>query len=617
MQGDIAELARRVGQGLASGTIANKADLQKTKQEAASAFGIAVPPDSVVAAAMSDEVRRKHGAILRTKPMRSASGVAIIAVMSSPASCPHGKCTFCPGGPEVDAPQSYTGFEPSTMRAKRYDYDPYRIVRGRLEQLVRNGHAVDKVDIVIQGGTFPAREESYQDWFVAGIYAGLNDGPAPPGSKDAGREESWESEADWTLLQPHARDVRLRDLMKANETAQCRAIGLTIETKPDWCFEEHLDGMLRRGATRVEIGLQTLDDDVLRATHRGHDLADSRRAMQAARDAGFKICAHMMPGLPRDGRLPVAETTEPAEALGSALSARSATGRGAAAAHLITPVELPTVGRFNPDPAKDVADMRDLFTDPAWRPDMLKIYPTLVVMEGETGLKRMWQRKEYEPYDSAAAAAVVGESKGFVPEYCRIQRIDRDIPTTHVEAGVMNSNLRQIAQAWRRERNLPECRCIRCREAGTRARSGVDVRMDRVVLRRAEYEASSGTEVFLSFEDPVADAVVAFLRLRKVSPKVSRVECDVLGGAAFVRELKVYGIVQPINATPAVVDDPEVGSFQHQGLGARLLAEAERIAFTEWTVGRLLVIAGPGVKPYYRRHGYSDCGPYVAKERTP
>jgi elongator complex protein 3 len=352
--------------------------------------------------------------------------------------------------------------------------------------------------------------------------------------------------------------------MLANESAACRAIGLTIETKPDWGLEADLDRMLSYGATRIELGLQALDDEVLRRTHRGHTLADSARSMQLARDAGFKVCVHMMPGLPR--------------------------GRGA--------------DPWATDEAADVEDMRRLFAEEAWRPDMLKVYPTLVVQEGETPLKRLWREGRYTPLDTAAATRVAGESKGFVPPWCRIQRIDRDIPTTHVEAGVKNSNLRQLAQRWRAEGGLPPCACIRCREVGSREAAGVRVDPARVGLVRHDYRASGGDEAFLSFEDPAADALVAFLRVRRVSPGTHRPE---LRGAAVVRELKVYG------TTTAIGDDPAEGAWQHRGLGARLLAEAERIAFQEWGVPRLAVLAGPGVKAYYRRHGYADLGPYVAK----
>jgi len=523
----------------------------------------------------------------RIKPTRSASGVAVVAAMSSPAACPHGKCTFCPGGPDVGVPQSYTGFEPSTMRAARVGYDPLRIVRGRLAQLERNGHAIDKVDLVVQGGTFPAREPAYQDWFIAGLYAGLNAGP----SEEAG---AWEPEAAWSVLFERERRRRLDALMLANESARCRAIGLTIETKPDWCLEPHVDRMLSYGCTRVEVGLQALDDGVLAATHRGHTLDESRRSLQVARDAGLKVCVHMMPGLPRlrpNGDSGENGETKPVISPGSPQSPFGPSSQAA--------------GDLDPDPAADLEDMRRLFADEEWRPDMLKVYPTLVVEEGETLLKRQWREGRYHPYTSEQAAALVGAAKGFVPPWCRIQRIDRDIPTTHVVAGVQNSNLRQMAQAWRHRAGLPPCACIRCREAGHRAAEGRPASPDRLALVRRDYRAAGGDECFLSFEDPAADALVAFVRVRRVGAGAHRAE---LAGAAVVRELKVYGTAK------AIGDGAEQdGAWQHRGLGARLLAEAERVAFAEWRAPRLAVLAGPGVKPYYRRHGYADIGPYLAK----
>jgi elongator complex protein 3 len=588
-------VARAVGEGLRSGAVATRSDLQRAKREAALAAGLAtMPSDRDVAARIGADLRTAHAGLLRTKPTRSRSGVAVVAVMSSPAACPHGKCTFCPGGPDVGVPQSYTGFEPSTMRAARLAYDPYRIVRTRLAQLARNGHPVSKVEAIVQGGTFPARDPAYQEWFVAGIYEACNAGP--------GEDGAWTAEAEWLALAPAERTARMADAMRRNEEAPCRVVGLTVETKPDWCLEAHVDGMLALGVTRVEVGLQALDDDVLRATHRGHTLQDSRDAMRITRDAGLKVCVHLMPGLPRphagDG---------PSRAV----------PRPPFAAHLPSRGGAP----LDPDPDADVEDFRRLFEEPAWRPDMLKVYPTLVVQEGETTLKRQWQRGEYHPYGTAEAARVVALGKSFVPEWCRIQRVDRDIPTTHVEAGVANSNLRQLAQADWARLGLPPCRCIRCREAGRGAAHDQDVAQavdgraastapdpGPIELVRRDYEASGGTEAFLAFEDARRDLLLAFLRLRRAGPSPHRAEARVPGGAAFVRELKAYGETADVGTAPSGA------SFQHRGLGTRLLAEAERIAFGEWGVGRLLVVAGPGVKPYYRARGYVDRGPYVAKE---
>ncbi|HUR63066.1 MAG TPA: radical SAM protein, partial [Candidatus Thermoplasmatota archaeon] len=355
----------RIEQELRAGAVRTKEELQRAKQAAARAVGLRdLPTDPDLGRLLDAGLRARFAPLLRAKPMRSQSGVAVVAVMSSPAACPHGKCTFCPGGPEVDAPQSYTGFEPSTLRARRHGYDPYGIVRGRLAQLEGNGHAVGKVDVVVQGGTFPARAMAYQDWFVAGVYAALNDGPADAAdaldpAKSAQAAALWGTEAAWQGLPAQERDRRLAALQHANESAACRAVGLTIETKPDWCFEPHLAAMLRHGATRVEIGLQCLDDAVLKATHRGHTLEDSRKAMRLARDAGFKVCVHMMPGLPRPQ---TSQTTNSTNLTNPAPVRAIREIRGS--------IELPARGNapLDPDPAADVEDLRHLFADPAFRP---------------------------------------------------------------------------------------------------------------------------------------------------------------------------------------------------------------------------------------------------------
>ncbi len=552
---------------LESGQVTDKQALHRLKHRLAREHGLqTIPRDSDVIAALPEEVRERHIAVLRKKPMRTGSGVAIVAVMSSPAACPHGKCVYCPGGPEVDAPQSYTGFEPSTMRAKRFSYDPYRVVRNRLAQLADNGHAIDKIDVIVQGGTFPAREPGYQDWFIAGIYQACNAGPdsdPAPGP----------DEAEWAAMTGEQRRHLLRDAMQANEDADCRVIGLTVETKPDWCHEPHVDAMLAYGTTRVELGIQTLDEEVTQATNRGHDIDDARHAMRVAREAGLKICTHMMPGLPR----------------------RSGTDAQGRAIYAV-------------DADADRKDIERLFAETDWRPDMLKIYPMLIVQEGETPVKRWWREGRFEPLGTESAVDVVADLFQHVPTYCRVQRVDRDIPTTHVVAGVMHSNLRQLAEDEAARRGIA-VRDIRAREVHRRAAEGAHIDPQRVRLVRHDYEASSGLEVFLSLEDPDADAIVGFLRLRRLAAP-HRAEAG--PGDAMVRELKVYGYAQALGDH----DDPATGAWQHQGHGARLLEEAERIAFEEWTSPRIHVIAGVGVRAYYRRHGYADHGAYVMKEAT-
>ncbi len=557
----VAFVAQGVQRALRAGEVTDKDGVQKLKKRLLRERRTPeTPTDADLLPHLDADVAARWGHLLRKKPMRSQSGVAVVAVMSSPAACPHGKCIYCPGGPDADAPQSYTGFEPSTMRAKRYAYDPYRIVRTRLAGLERNGHAIDKVELIVQGGTFPARDDAYQDWFIAGLYAGCNDGP---GDGDA----AWEDPASWEAWSEDERTQRLGALQQANETTRCRVVGLTVETKPDWCKQEHVDRMLRHGATRIELGIQCLDEETTARTNRGHTVADGVEAMRIARDAGFKLCVHLMPGLPR-------VATED--------------------------------GGWATDPEADADDLRRLFEEADWRPDMLKVYPTLIVQEGETTLKRWWADGRFTPMQTEDAVEVLAESLRHVPEWCRIQRIDRDIPTTHVLAGVMNSNLRELAEAESARRGFP-VRDIRAREVGMRLRDGVQVDPERLVVVLREYEAGCGREVFLSLEDPEADALVGFLRMRRVGDEAHREEFSVAGGAAVIRELKVYGSALGLG-------EQSEEAWQHRGFGARLVGEAEAVAFREWGVGRLLVIAGVGVKAYYRRLGYGDVGAFVAKD---
>ncbi|HLE97628.1 MAG TPA: elongator complex protein 3, partial [Candidatus Thermoplasmatota archaeon] len=461
-------VARELLERILAGEARTKADLQRLKLEACRRhrFG-KIPSDPDLLAFARPEERARLVPFLRIKPTRSLSGVAIVTVQSSPIFCPHGTCTFCPGGPTRGTAQSYTGHEPAALRAAQHGFDARGQVENRLHALHATGHPVDKVDAIIQGGTFPARDEAYQVAFVAGMLEAMNDfspdddvgrrdralgrgagngngsgGEDGSGSGTGGGLDAW---------------ARLRAAQDANEVAAARMIGLTIETKPDWALPRHCDLMLDLGATRVEIGAQTLFDDVLAATNRGHTVADTVASFRAAKDAGLKLCAHVMPGLP-----------------GS-------------------------------DAARDLATFRGLFEDPAFRPDMLKVYPTLVVPG--TALHRAWQRGEFRPLGDAEAAEIVAEAKALVPPWCRIQRVDRDIPTPQIAAGVKRTNLRELATEALARRG-GRCRCLRCREAGHAARregwSAGDGAWEATATR---YEASGGEEWFLAREDRARDAV--------------------------------------------------------------------------------------------------------------
>ncbi|MDR3282363.1 MAG: tRNA uridine(34) 5-carboxymethylaminomethyl modification radical SAM/GNAT enzyme Elp3 [Candidatus Methanoplasma sp.] len=482
--------------------------LQSLKIKLCHEYGLdEVPPNSAVLACTSPDERRSLERLLVKKPMRTASGVAVVAVMTSPHPCPHGKCTYCPGG--VDSPQSYTGKEPAARRAERGRFDPYEQVTDRIGQLTEIGHRTDKVDLIIMGGTFTSREAEYQKWFVRRCLDAMNG-----------------SDSD-----------TLEDAQTLNETAEHRCIGLTVETRPDVFTSEQIDAAMAMGATRVELGVQILDDDILRGVDRGHGTAEVVRATRECKERGLKVCYHLMPGLP-----------------------------GAT-------------------PEKDMECFRRVFEDEAFRPDMLKFYPTLVVPG--TGLFDLWEDGGYVPYDTEAAVRLISEMKSIVPEYVRIQRIQRDIPAPQIAAGILKSNLRQLVQG-RMSDDGRECRCIRCREVG---HTGTVLSDPALVERKVlEYKACGGTERFISLE--YEDSLIGYARLRT-------------DDNATIRELKVFGRIASIG------DDGE--DWQHRGFGKELVSEAERYAILD-RKSRIRVTSGIGVRKYYETLGYRPEGPYMVKD---
>jgi len=464
---------------------------------------------------------------LRKRPVRTVSGVAVVAAMTQPYGCPHGKCAYCPGGPEQGVPQSYTGYEPATMRGIQNDFDPYRQVESRLRQLKNIGHSVNKVELIVMGGDWCSKPREYQGLFVKGCLDAMN------GAVSDSLEAS----------------------MKLNETAAVRNVGLTFETRPDWVTRESVDAMLKMGATRVEIGVQTLSDEILALVERGHGVDATIRATKLLRDSGLKVCYHMMPGLP-----------------------------GAT-------------------PEDDIETFKQLFSDPRFRPDMLKIYPTIVVKH--TKLYDWWQAGKYTPYTNKQVVSVISAAVSSMPEYVRIQRMQRDIPLHQIEAGLNQGNLRELVHQRMKEEGLRNP-TIRFREIGHfQMRSNQQVNPDNIQLIRREYEAADGAEIFLSFEDPALDVLFGFTRLRCPSADAYRSEIK-NQSSLIIRELHVYGPVVDVGKR---VED----AWQHLGLGENLLITAEEIAKSEYDAKQLLVNSGIGVKEYYRGLGFTDRGPYLSK----
>jgi len=480
--------------------------------------------------------------VLQRKPVRTASGVTPVAIMTSPETCPHGKCLYCPGGPasEFDSSQSYTGHEPAAARGVQNDYDPYGQVTLRLHQLREIGHPVDKVELILMGGTMTARSHDYQEWFVKRALEALNDfdpdqEPQPAEGKSFAQDPS---EYDFSYLE---------DVKTENEFGNIRNIGTTFETKPDWCDPEQIDRMLDLGGTKVEVGVQTTYERINREMHRGHGMQASMDANRRLRDSAFKVGFHMMPGQPGMSEGMILE------------------------------------------------DFRRLFEEPEWRPDYLKIYPTLVVRG--TRIYDQWRRDEFEPLGNEQAARLVAEIMRDLPRYVRLQRVQRDIPADFIDGGVWKSNLRQLAWDVMDDHGWT-CECIRCREVGMNDEDPEDIEFGSI-----QYEAAGGTEHFLSFEDFDKDLLVGFARVRFPNDPVRRE----LENAALLRELHVYG------SEAGIGEESRDDQHQHKGYGRHLMERAEELA-ADAGYDKLSVISGIGARQYYKRKlGYHQDGPYVSK----
>ncbi|KAG5350512.1 Elongator subunit, partial [Termitomyces sp. Mn162] len=514
-----AEQLLRVTSGIAAELIKahdeNKAvSLNEIRARISKKFGFGGQPRLVdIISAIPDDYKKALLPNLKARPIRTASGVNHSSHVQATSMSSHrddweylcvrysywlpkiesqssNRPSYCPGGPDSDfdySTQSYTGYEPTSMRAIRARYDPYEQTRARVEQLKSLGHNVDKVEFIIMGGTFMSMPEDYRSKFIAQLHNALS------GFTGADVDEA----------------------VRYSERSKSKAIGITIETRPDYCLRPHLRQvkrqMLRYGCTRLEIGVQSVYEDVARDTNRGHTVRAVSESFHLAKDAGFKVVAHMMPDLPNVG------------------------------------VE------------RDLEQFKEYFENPAFRSDGLKIYPTLVIRG--TGLYELWRTGRYKNYTPNVLVDVVARILALVPPWTRVYRVQRDIPLPLVSSGCENSgNLRELALNRMKDFGA-ECRDVRFREVGIHEIHH-KVRPESVELLRRDYTANGGWETFLSYEDPERDILVGLLRLRKCSeegtfrPELMRKEGDE-GGCSIVRELHVYGTAVPVHAR-----DPT--KFQHQ-----------------------------------------------------
>lgn len=455
--------------------------------------------------------------LLKKRAIRTLSGVAPVAVLTKAYPCP-GKCAFCPT--ESQMPKSYLSNEPAVMRAVLTKFNPHKQVSVRIKALENNGHATDKIELIVMGGTWSCLPKPYQTNYIKRCFDACN------------------GKTSKTLEQAQ----------KLNETAKHRIIGLTLETRPDYITKEEIKRYRKLGCTKVEIGIQTTNDKVLKLNKRGHGRKEIIKATKLLKNAGFKVAYHMMPNLP-----------------GST-------------------------------PKKDFETFKELFSNPDFQPDMLKIYPCVVVKGSE--LYKWWKQGKYKPYSNKKLFDLLLKIKLSIPDHVRIIRLIRDIPKESIEAGNIISNLRQYLKA-ELETQKKYCKCIRCREARTNIARAKDAK-----LFIKKYKTNGGTEYFLQFASKNKKTLYAFLRLRLPNEKKHFI--SELNDAALIREIHTYGRLVPIS-------QKESKAVQHLGFGTKLMKEAEKIAKTH-KYDKMAVISGVGVRVFYRGLKYRLNGTYMTKK---
>ena len=528
--------------------------------------------------------------ILKRLKVRSNSGVAVISLLTKPYTCP-GRCIYCPT--EKNMPKSYLSREPAAARALLNRFDPYKQITMRLKALTMNGHPVDKVEMIMIGGTWNFYPKEYQEWFTKESFRACNNWKAV----DEGRE---------FLEEAHTKT--LEELQKINEGAHARIIGLSIETRPDYITPSELKWLRILGVTKVELGVQHLDNAVLDFNKREMTHEEIAKGSEMLRDYGFKVVYHMMPNLPTS------------------------------------------------NPEMDVLAFKNLYDGLDHHPDMMKIYPCMV-LRGSLLYKMVTQRKiEYSAYDDITLTHVLADCERYVPNYTRLIRVIRDIPADYIIIGSKKSNLREDVDKYQQGRGVPQ--------VDIRAREIRDSEVDPKDFHMTEtwYETRHGYEYFLQFESKKnekgldfekgeASKLAGFLRLRLPKQNIEKIKIEekledvaeikyknwglakwhketeefakkypnkideLLSDSAIVRELHVYGTMKRVGE--------EGNQSQHTGMGKALLKRAEEMASGDNIYYKnnlvpkyknLSIISGIGVRDYYRKRGYELEETYMVKE---
>ena len=477
---------------------------------------------------------RKLEKILKTRPIRSLSGIVNISVLTKPYPCP-GKCIFCPT--ERGMPKSYLSGEPAAERAKNLNFDPYLQMKKRIEMLKFEGHPTDKIELRIVGGSWSFYPKDYQVWFIKECFRAANEKMYHVNSR---------SRNNTTRLMKE-----LEKEQRKNEGTKNRIVGISIETRPDLINEEEIEWLRKLGVTMVEMGVQSVFDEVLEKNETGLSAEKIAQATKILKDAGFKVLYHLMPNL------------------------------------------------FGSNPNLDKKCFEIVFSDKRFKPDWIKIYPTVVTQGSK--LYQIWKGGKYKPYSDEELIELLIQIKKGLPYWVRVTRILRDIPSTKIVAGCKISNLREVVKKAMERKGL-SCHCIRCREIREKYNP-----KEKVYLFREDYEASGGKEIFLSFENKERTKLYSYLRLRIPSQIFEKKKhfLSVLENSAIIREIHTFGEMVPIGIKKIAP--------QHQGLGKKIIKEAEKIARKEFRLRKISVISGVGVRNYWRKLGYRLKETYMIK----
>jgi elongator complex protein 3 len=538
-------------------SLKNEQELSAAKRRLAKKFLCAIPngSDLIAGLRLLPEAQAKPlKKLLKKRSVRTMSGIAPVAVLTTPYPCP-GRCAYCPT--DKDVPQSYLANEPAVMRAIHCKFNPYEQVIYRLTALEANGHEPTKIELIVIGGTWSSLPATYKYWFIKECFRAANDY-----QKNKGIKQNYKENSKLNLL-----TKSLLEEQNKNEKAKYKIIGLTLETRPDYINDKELWQMRELGATRVEMGVQALDDKILKLNLRDSTVADIIKATRLLKNFGFKVTYHFMPALP--GSTPAHDRHMYQDMF----------------TKLNNIAEITVKPNIKKSDYKNIINQKNVNND--FNPDQIKFYPT-VVTKGSL-LYRWWKAGKYKPYSDKALRQLIIECKKITPPFVRIIRLIRDIPGESIEAGNKITNLRQIMK-----QDGTVCHCIRCREVGQ-----TTFTLSEVVLFIKKYRASDGDEYFISFENLDQSKLYGFARLRLAPSNV------LSPTTALIRELHVYGELVSVGSKKS--------ETQHQGLGKRLLLHAENLAQLAG-YNEMAIISGVGVRGYYKKLGYKLKNTYLVKK---